>query len=92
MDEEVPVRVHKVDAGPDIFELVLQAAHGRHHCWMKRYHGLIFLSMDAQALDLLESVPAEGHTKARTRLRREASVRPAHLLRMRFSEVDLPEF
>ena len=88
MDEEVHVRVHKVDAGHDIFELVPQTAHGKSPGWRKRYHGLIFLSMDAQALDLLESVSAEEHTKARTRLRREASVRPAQLLRMRFSEME----
>ena len=84
MDEEVRVTISKVEVGAEHFELVLASSEDSSLRWTKRYHGIIFLSMDGQSLDLPETVTGDGQGKSRLRLKREAFVHPGKLLRMGF--------
>lgn len=86
MTHEKQVTVTKVDVNPDSFELVLDAAEETGLQWRKRYHGILFLSMDAQSLDLLEQVPRSSESGPRLQLKRKAYLDPGKLLRMRFTE------
>ena len=88
MESFVQVSVTKRDLDAENFELVLNAAEGNKR-WWKRYHGIVFLSLDAESLGLLETLPSPSAGRASRRLRSEGRIDLAKLSRMRFQEESL---
>lgn len=71
-------------------ELVLEPVDGIRGYWSKIYDGSLFLSMDAQSLNLLEAVPNAPAGGPKFRLKRSGTVPRDLLLRMRFVEEHAP--
>lgn len=82
----VSVYVDPLESGR--VELVLSGPTAR---WSKIYDGSLFLSMDAQALDLLEEVPYPLKGDAKYRLKQAGLITVEQLERMRFTQASESE-
>ena len=91
MSEAATFRIHVQELDGEKVELVLKSAEPA-EIWSKIYDGSLFLSMDAQSLNLLEEVALRPNNGPKYRLRESGSVDIEQLKRMRFVRPEEAQF